>query len=136
MSETSQDPARVCPDCGHPIPAHFVPQTGEYRGCPSQWDALSWRGSRGDCTRVWIRLWRRGIRKGLPIVFFPDEADATGLLAWDPAADAFELVTEDPKLATRRADPLTIERVREQVEYSLQQRVRIVSNSCRGTKGR
>lgn len=120
-AEQGQDPDR-CPDCGHPIPAHFA--AGEFRGCPTRWQALAFGGT----PRVCIRTWARGIRVGEAVVVWPDHMQGGEVLIWDPGADTWStLATDRVSWVTRRADRGVVERVKDDVEHAIQGPVRVIS---------
>lgn len=124
-----------CTECGYPTRIHFKPD-GTFLGCPLR--PVSRMGHEDAWPRIQVRIGKAGTRKGKVLVAWPDVWDQeTGqIMVWDiGTGDQFLDDQYQLQRSTRRATKDEEREAREEVEYRLGGKVRVVANAyARGTE--
>lgn len=118
-----------CDDCLYRISIH-VAADGRFLGCPIR--LSSPLGQDDLLPRITVRIGKSGARKGKVLVAWPDHLDAESgqIIVWDMGTG--EHYTDDQgKLAqtTRRAERDQVLSVKEEIEYQIGGRVRVINGN-------
>lgn len=123
------EPIARCDDCGYALAFH-VDKAGQFLGCPTR--LASALGDEDHLPRITVRVGKAGARKGRVYVTWPDQMDADSgqIVVWEMCTGA--RVTDDAKAlqrATRRAGRDHEQDVKEEIEYQIGGKVRVVAGN-------
>jgi hypothetical protein len=118
-----------CSDCLYKVSIH-VASDGRFLGCPIR--LTSPLGQDDLLPRITVRVGKSGARKGKVFVTWPDHSDPDSklIIVWDMGTG--EHYTDDQERfqeATRRADRDHALQVKEEIEYQIGGKVRVISGN-------